>query len=134
MPIWIVTHSDILCKFLIPLLIGFSPEQQRHALNFIEALLVCVALKYKTIAALVRLLRVPHADQYARADFFSRSPWEPGPVQHAVTMFLLVLVHREVEFCHSTIRRTLPCKHLLEPIKGSILLLGTLGPALASCC
>ena len=89
MPIWIVTHSDILCKFLIPLLIGFSPEQQRHALNFIEALLVCVAVKHKTIAALVRLLRVPHADQYASADFFSRSPWEPGPVQHAVTMFLL---------------------------------------------
>jgi hypothetical protein len=87
--IWIVTHSDILCKFLIPLLIGFSPEQQRHALNFIEALLICTAAKHKTIAALVRLLRVPHADQYASADFFSRSPWEPGPVHQAVTLFLL---------------------------------------------
>jgi len=92
MPIWIVTHSDSLCKFLLPLLIGFSAAQGRHALNLIAALLVCGTLKHRTLAALTRLLRVPHADQYAAADFFRASPWEPGPVQHALTVFLLQTV------------------------------------------
>jgi hypothetical protein len=85
---WIVTHSDTLCNFLIPLLVGFSPAQQRHALNLIEALLVSTA-KHKTLAALTRLLRVPHADEYALADFLRVSPWPSLPVHRAITRFLL---------------------------------------------
>jgi len=85
---WIVVHSETLCKFLIPLLVDFTPAQHRHALNFIEALLVCPA-KHKTLAALTRLLRLPHADEYALADFFRVSPWSNQPVRQAVTRFLL---------------------------------------------
>ena len=62
MPTWIVTHSEFLCNYLLPLVAGFSPAQLRHALNFIEALLVCSA-KPKTLSALTRLLRLDHADQ-----------------------------------------------------------------------
>jgi peptidoglycan/xylan/chitin deacetylase (PgdA/CDA1 family) len=85
---WIVAHSDSLCNFLAPLLIGFSPAQLRHALNCIEALLVCTS-KHKTLSALTRLLRLPHADEFALADFFRASPWESAPIQKAVTLFLL---------------------------------------------
>jgi len=85
---WIVAHSDSLCNFLTPLLIGFSPAQIRHALNCIEALLVC-ASKHKTLSALTRLLRLPHADEFALADFFRASPWESAAVQKALTLFLL---------------------------------------------
>jgi hypothetical protein len=38
MPTWIVTHSEFLCNFLTPLLVGLSPAQLQRALNFIEAL------------------------------------------------------------------------------------------------
>jgi len=76
MPTWIVTHSEYLCNFLIPLLVGFSPAQLRHTLNFIEAVLVCSA-KHKTLATLTRLLQVAHADHFALADFFRVSPWSP---------------------------------------------------------
>lgn len=88
---WIVAHSETLCNFLKPLLVGFSEAQEQHALNFIEALLVCPA-KHKTLAALTRLLRLAHADEYALADFFRVSPWEAGAVQRAVTGFLLRVV------------------------------------------
>jgi hypothetical protein len=88
---WIVAHSETLCNFLIPLLVGFSDAQKRHALNFVEALLVC-SCKHKTLAALTRVLRLDHADEYALADFFRVSPWEAGPVQRAVAMFLLRVV------------------------------------------
>jgi hypothetical protein len=50
---WIVTHSDTLCNSLLPLLVGFSPAQQHHALNLIEMLLVST-VKHKTLAALTR--------------------------------------------------------------------------------
>ena len=88
---WIVAHSDSLCNFLTPLLIGFSPAQIRHALNCIEALLVC-ASKHKTLSALTRLLRLPHADEFALADFFRASPWDSSPIQNALTRFLLQIV------------------------------------------
>ena len=88
---WIVAHSDALCNFLTPLLIGFSPAQLRHALNCVEALLVC-ASKHKTLSALTRLLRLPHADEFALADFFRASPWESTPIQKALTLFLLQIV------------------------------------------
>jgi hypothetical protein len=55
MPTWIVTHSEFLCNFLTSLLVGFSPAQLRHALNYVEALLVCTA-RHKTLAALTRWL------------------------------------------------------------------------------
>jgi len=51
---WIVAHSDALCNFLTPLLIDFSPAQLRHALNCVEALLVCTS-KHKTLSALTRI-------------------------------------------------------------------------------
>ena len=88
---WIVAHSESLCNFLTPLLIGFSPAQLRHALNCIEALLVCTS-KHKTLSALTRLLRLPHADQFALADFLRTSPWESGPIQNALTLALLETV------------------------------------------
>lgn len=88
---WIVAHSDALCNFLVPLLIGFSPAQQRHALNVIEALLVC-PFKHKTLSALTRLLGLPHADEFALADFFRVSPWDSQAVQQALTRFLLQTV------------------------------------------
>lgn len=88
---WIVAHSDTLCNFLTPLLIGFLHAQLRHALNCIEALLVCTS-KHKTLSALTRLLRVPHADEFALADFFRASPWESAPIQKALTLFLLQIV------------------------------------------
>jgi hypothetical protein len=88
---WIVAHSDSLCNFLTPLLIGFSPAQLRHALNCIEALMVCTS-KHKTLSALTRLLRLPHADEFALADFFRASPWESAPIQKALTLFLLQTV------------------------------------------
>lgn len=85
---WIVAHSDTLCNFLLPLLIGLSAAQQRHALNVVAALLVCPA-KHKTLAALTRLLRVPHADEYALADFFRRSHWSAVAVRQAITRCVL---------------------------------------------
>lgn len=91
MPTWIVAHSETLCNFLIPLLAGFSEAQLAHALNVIEGLLVCPA-KHKTLAALTRLLWRAHADEYALADFFRRSPWSGVAVQQAVTRFLLGFV------------------------------------------
>lgn len=88
---WIVTHSEPLCKFLRPLLDGFTPAQERHTLNFIEALLVCAA-KHKTLAALTRLLQVPHADEYALADFFRVSPWPAATLRQALTRWVLATV------------------------------------------
>jgi hypothetical protein len=85
---WIVAHSDAVCNFFLPLLIGFSPAQQRHALNVIEALLVC-PFKHKTLAGLTRLLGLPHADEFALADFFRVSPWDSQPIQQALPRLLL---------------------------------------------
>lgn len=92
MPIWIVTHSETLCKFLTPLLSGLSEPQQRHALNVVAALLVCTMLKHRTLAALTRVLRVPHADAFALADFFRASPWSSESVQQALVLALLKMV------------------------------------------
>ena len=91
MPTWIVTHSEFLCNFLMPLAAGLSPAQLRHALNFIEALLVCSA-KHKTLTALTRLLRLDHADHFALADFFRVSPWSGEQVRFSVTRFILKVV------------------------------------------
>ncbi len=88
---WIVAQSEPLCNFLIPLLIGFSPAQQRHAVNFIEALLICGS-KHKTLSALTRLLHLPHADQFALADFFRTSPWDHHAVQDALMLRLLHII------------------------------------------
>jgi len=85
---WIVAHSDTLYQFLVPLLVGFSAAQLRHALNCVEALLVCTS-QHKTLSALTRLLRVPHADHFALADFFRSSPKQSAAVQRALTLFLL---------------------------------------------
>jgi len=59
----------------VPLLLNFSPAQQRHALNFIEALMVSGS-KHKTLRHLTGLLRLPHPDEFALADFFRASPWD----------------------------------------------------------
>jgi hypothetical protein len=91
MPTWIVAHSAALCNFWLSLPVGFSAAQTRHALNVIEALLVSQH-KHKTLAALTRLLRGPHADAYALADFFRRSPWTAELVRTAVLRVLLAFV------------------------------------------
>lgn len=88
---WIVVHSDAVCNFLLPLLISFTPAQQRHALNVLEALLVC-PFKHKTLSALTRLLGLPHADPFALADFLRVSPWDGQAVQQALTRLLLQTV------------------------------------------
>jgi hypothetical protein len=92
MPLWIVAHSDALCNFLLPLLVELNSSQQRHALNVVAALLVCTRLKHRTLAALTRVLRVPHADHFACADFFRASAWSAERVQQAVMRFLLQTV------------------------------------------
>ena len=92
MPLWIVAHSDALCNFLLPLLVRLNSPQQRHALNVVAALLVCTRLKHRTLAALTRVLRVPHADQFACADFFRDSAWPAEQVQYALVRFLLQTV------------------------------------------
>jgi hypothetical protein len=94
MPVWIVAHSDALCNFLLPLLAEFSGPQQQHALNIIEALLVCTRLKHRTLAMLTRVLLVPHADQFACADFFRVSRWSAEQVQCGLVLFLLQTVTR----------------------------------------
>ena len=91
MPTWIVIHSEFLCNFLGPVLGHFSATQWRHALNLIEALLVCTA-RHKTLAALTRWLRVPHADEYAQADFLRVSPWDAADVRTRILVCLLQLV------------------------------------------
>ena len=47
------------------------------------------SFKHKTLAALTRLLGLPHADEFALADFFRVSPWDSRLVQQALTRFLL---------------------------------------------
>ncbi len=91
MPTWIVAHSDEFRNFLLPVLAGLSAAQLRHALNFVDAILVCTA-KHKTLAALTRLLRLDHADEYAWADFFRVSPWSGVTVRAAVTRAVLTTV------------------------------------------
>lgn len=92
MPLWIVAHSDALCNFLLPLLVELNGPQQRHALNVVAALLVCTRLKHRTLAALTRVLRVPHADHFACADFFRDSSWSAEQVQQTLVCFLLQTV------------------------------------------
>ena len=92
MPLWIVAHSDVLCNFLLSLITELSGPQQRHALNIVDALLVCTRLKQRTLAALTRVLRLPHADQFACADFFRASSWSAEQVQWALGLFLLQTV------------------------------------------
>jgi DDE superfamily endonuclease len=87
----IVAYSETLCNFLLPLLVTLTVAQQRHILNCIEALLVC-PFKHKTLAALTRLLHLPHADEFALADFFRCSPWNPAALQRALTLHLLKTV------------------------------------------
>lgn len=92
MPLWIVAHSEALCNFLLPLLGELNRAQQRHALNIVAALLVCTRLKHRTLAALTRVLRVPHADHFACADFFRSSAWSAERVHQAVMLLLLQTV------------------------------------------
>jgi hypothetical protein len=92
MPLWIVAHSDALCNFLLPLLVELNSPQRRHALNVVAALLVCTRLKHRTLAALTRVLRVPHADQFACADFFRESAWSAEQVQQRLVHLLLQTV------------------------------------------
>jgi hypothetical protein len=92
MPLWIVAHSDALCNFLLPLLVELNGPQQRHALNVVAALLVCTRLKHRTLAALTRVLRVPHADHFACADFFRDSAWPADQVQQTLVRLLLQTV------------------------------------------
>jgi len=93
MPTLIVAHSESLCNFVLPLLIAFSPAQTRHVLNCLEALLVCQH-KHKTLSALTRLLRLPHADEFALADFFRASDWKAEALRFALLKCVLQIVGR----------------------------------------
>ncbi len=92
MPVWIVAHSETLCNFLLPLFAELNHPQHRHAMNLVAALLVCTRLKHRTLTALTRVLRVPHADPFALADFFRRSPWSAAQVQRNLLVLLLQTV------------------------------------------
>jgi hypothetical protein len=77
---------------LLPLLAELNGSQRRHALNIVSALLACTRLKHRTLAALTRVLRVPHADHFACADFFRDSTWPAEQVQRTLMRFLLQTV------------------------------------------
>lgn len=83
MPNLIIHHFEPLCAFLMPLIAAMSEPQQRHALNVVGAVLVC-ASKHKCLTTLTAMLRVPHADHFALADFFRQSTWCPLEVRRAV--------------------------------------------------
>jgi hypothetical protein len=83
MPTFIISYSDVLCQFLLPLLTALSAAQQRHVLNIVHALVISVA-KHKVLTALTRVLWVPHADHFALADFFRSSPWDVAPLRKAL--------------------------------------------------
>ena len=83
MPNLIIQHFEPLCAFLLPLLLHLSEPQQRHALNVVGALLVCGS-QHKTLTTLTAMLRLPHADHFALADFFRQSRWCPVEVRRAV--------------------------------------------------
>src|SRR5712692_3052549 len=93
MPTLIVAHSESLCSFLLPLLVGLAPAQTRHLLNCLEALLVCQS-KHKTLSAVTRLLRLPHADEFALADFFRVSDWDAEALRLALLKCLLQIIGR----------------------------------------
>ena len=83
MPTLIISYSDVLCQFVLPLLGELSGAQQRHVLNLLHALVIGVA-KHKLLTTLTRLLWVPHADHFALADFLRRSPWAVDLVRQAL--------------------------------------------------
>lgn len=83
MPSLIIQHFEPLCAFLLPLIATLSEPQQRHALNVVGALLVCTH-KHKCLTTLTAMLRLPHADHFALADFFGQSTWDPLEVRRAV--------------------------------------------------
>ncbi len=93
MPNLIIQHFEPLCAFLLPLLLHMSQPQQRHALNVVGALLVCGS-KHKTLTTLTAMLRLPHADHFALADFFRQSGWCPLEVRRAVLTAQLATVAR----------------------------------------
>lgn len=83
MPSLIIQHFEPLCAFLLPLIAALSEPQQRHALNVVGGLLVCPS-KHKCLTTLTAMLRLPHADHFALADFFRQSTWCPLEVRRAV--------------------------------------------------
>lgn len=96
MPIPIIQHFDPLCTFLLPLLVHLSAPQQRHALNVVGTLLVC-ASKHKTLTVLTAMLRVPHADHFALADFFRQSGWCPLELRRQVLITQLAALGRVIQ-------------------------------------
>jgi hypothetical protein len=84
----IIEHAAELRNFVLPLLVMFSMAQQQHVLNVLEAALVS-ELRHKTLAGLTRCLLLPHADHFALADFFRRSPWRADAVRQAMTQAVL---------------------------------------------
>lgn len=83
MPSLIIQHFELLCVFLLPLISPLSAPQQPNALNVVGALLVCSS-KHKCLTTLTAMLRVPHADHFALAEFFRQSIWCPLEVRRAV--------------------------------------------------
>ncbi len=96
MPSLIIHHFEPLCAFLMLLLIQLSEPQQRLALNVVGALLVCGS-KHKTLTTLTAMLRLPHADHFALADFFRQSGWCPVDVRRAVLMTQMATLARGVQ-------------------------------------
>jgi DDE superfamily endonuclease len=96
MPTWIIQHFDPLCQYLLPLIALMGAPQQRHALNVVGALMVC-GQKHKVLTALTAILRVPHADHFALADFFRQSEWCPKQVRQAVLASELATLGRAME-------------------------------------
>lgn len=96
MPSLIIQHFEPLCAFLMPLVLQLSEPQQRHALNVVGALLVCRS-KHKTLTTLTAMLRLPHADHFALADFFRQSGWCPVDVRRAVLTTQMATLARVVQ-------------------------------------
>lgn len=96
MPSLIIQHFEPLCAFLIPLVLHLSEPQQRHALNVVGALLVCGS-KHKTLTTLTAMLRLPHADHFALADFFRHSGWCPVEMRRAVLTTQMATLSRVMQ-------------------------------------
>ncbi|MEO6062723.1 MAG: hypothetical protein ABIQ99_12365, partial [Thermoflexales bacterium] len=84
-----IDHSEWMRNFALPLLAGLNVFQVRHALNVLEAVVVC-DLRPKTLAGLTRCLLLAHADHFALADFFRVSPWSAEQVRERMIEAVLI--------------------------------------------
>jgi len=82
----IISPSKNLIKFFLALKLNLSKPQKAHALNVMEALIMCESKK--TISNLNRLL-CNATDQSAMSDFFTYSPWDNNSLRYNTIRYLI---------------------------------------------